>query len=76
MTEQFATPCTDPARGEVFAHSPLTREADVAALIVRSRKAQAEWAALPLRRRLAACRRLRDHHAAGSGRHCRGDQPR
>ena len=61
MTEQTATPCVDPARGEVFAHSPLTREADVASLIARSRKAQAEWAALPLRSRLAACRRLRDH---------------
>ena len=61
MTERVTIPCIDPARGEVFAHSPLTREADVASLIARSRKAQAEWAALPLRHRLAACRRLRDH---------------
>lgn len=61
MTEPFETPCTDPARGEVFARSPLTREDDVAPLIARSRKAQAEWAALPLKSRLAACRRLRDH---------------
>jgi acyl-CoA reductase-like NAD-dependent aldehyde dehydrogenase len=61
MTEPKAIPCTDPARGEVFAHSLLTAEADVAGLIARSRQAQAEWAALPLRRRLAACRRLRDH---------------
>jgi acyl-CoA reductase-like NAD-dependent aldehyde dehydrogenase len=60
MTEQLTTPCIDPARGEVFAHSPLNREADVASLIAGSRKAQVEWAALPLRRRLAACRRLRD----------------
>jgi acyl-CoA reductase-like NAD-dependent aldehyde dehydrogenase len=61
MTEQAASPCIDPARGEVFAHSPLTREADVVSLIARSRKAQSEWAALPPRSRLAACRRLRDH---------------
>ncbi|HEX7503527.1 MAG TPA: aldehyde dehydrogenase family protein, partial [Acidobacteriota bacterium] len=61
MTEPFEIPCTDPARGEVFAHSPLTREADVAPLIARSRMAQAEWAALPLKRRLAACRRLRGY---------------
>jgi succinate-semialdehyde dehydrogenase/glutarate-semialdehyde dehydrogenase len=61
MTDPLATPCIDPARGEVFAHSPLTREDDVAGLIARSRQAQAEWAALPLRGRLAACRRLRDH---------------
>jgi acyl-CoA reductase-like NAD-dependent aldehyde dehydrogenase len=60
MTDQLTTPCTDPARGEVFAYSSLTRAADVAELIARSRKAQGEWAALPLRRRLAACRRLRD----------------
>jgi acyl-CoA reductase-like NAD-dependent aldehyde dehydrogenase len=61
MIEQAASPCTDPARGEVFAQSPLTREADVVSLIARSRKAQFEWAALPLRGRLAACRRLRDY---------------
>lgn len=61
MTEQATIPCIDPARGEVFAHSPLTREADVVSLIARSRKAQAEWAALPPRSRLAACRRLRDY---------------
>ena len=60
MTDQFVIPCTDPARGEVFAHSLLTKEEEVPSLIVRSRKAQAEWAALPMRRRLAACRRLRE----------------
>ena len=61
MTEPSATPCTDPARGEVFAHSPLSREADMGPLIARSRKAQAEWAGLPLHRRLAACRLLGDY---------------
>ena len=61
MTEQNSTPCTDPARGDVFAHSPLALESDVASLIAGSRKAQAEWSAQPLRFRLAACRRLRDH---------------
>jgi acyl-CoA reductase-like NAD-dependent aldehyde dehydrogenase len=61
MTEPLTIPCTDPARGDVFAHSLLTPEADVASLIARSRKAQAEWAAAPLRIRLAACRRLRDY---------------
>jgi acyl-CoA reductase-like NAD-dependent aldehyde dehydrogenase len=60
MNEASAIPCIDPARGEVFAHSLLTAEAEVAGLIGRSRQAQAEWAALPLRRRLAACLRLRD----------------
>jgi acyl-CoA reductase-like NAD-dependent aldehyde dehydrogenase len=61
MTELVTIPCIDPARGEIFAQSALTREADVVSLIARSRKAQSEWAALPLRSRLAACRRLRNY---------------
>jgi acyl-CoA reductase-like NAD-dependent aldehyde dehydrogenase len=58
MTEPKTVPCFDPVRGEVFDRSPLTPEADVAGIIERCRQAQAGWACLPLRKRLACFRRL------------------
>jgi acyl-CoA reductase-like NAD-dependent aldehyde dehydrogenase len=59
MTETNSIPCSDPARGEVFDRSALTPESDMAGIIGRCRQAQAAWASMPLRQRLAPCRRLR-----------------
>ncbi len=60
MIESISISCIDPACGEVFDHSPLTPEAGVSEIIACCRRAQAGWAALPLRRRVEPCRRLRD----------------
>ena len=53
------TVCTDPCTGEVIGHSPVDTPEDVRRAVARAREAQPAWAALPVRRRAAAIRRLR-----------------
>lgn len=53
------TVCTDPCTGEVIGHSPVDTPEDVCRVVARAREAQPAWAALPVCRRAAAIRRLR-----------------
>jgi acyl-CoA reductase-like NAD-dependent aldehyde dehydrogenase len=48
----------NPATGEVCARFPVTLPEDLPAVVERARRAQAEWAALPIRRRCRVLARL------------------
>jgi len=50
----------DPATGEVVGRFEITKAGDLPAIFENARRAQAEWAARPLRDRCAMLRRLRD----------------
>lgn len=58
------TVCTSPATGEVIGHSRVDTSEDVRAAVARARAAQPAWASMPVRGRVAAMRRLRDHVVA------------
>lgn len=55
------TVCTSPATFEVIGRSRVDTPEDVRAAVGRARAAQPAWAAAPVRARVAAVRRLRDH---------------
>ena len=55
-----STTCLNPATGEVIGHSRLTSKDEAVAAIDKARAAQPAWAALPVRARCDAIRRVRD----------------
>jgi acyl-CoA reductase-like NAD-dependent aldehyde dehydrogenase len=58
-TDTEATPCYNPATGELLGASRIDSPADVRAAVARARAAQPAWAALPVKERVAAIIRVR-----------------
>lgn len=63
MGEREQTTCVNPATGEVIGYSPLDSLQSVQDAVKRAREAQPGWAAVPVRERAEAIRRIRDHLA-------------
>lgn len=63
MNEDNATVCVNPATGEVLGHSALNSAEDVKQAVAGARKAQAQWAAMPVKSRAAHLKRMRDYLA-------------
>jgi len=61
---QDATPCMDPATGEVFGHSPLHTVEELRAAVERARRVQPAWGALSPRERARRVLPLRDYLVA------------
>jgi acyl-CoA reductase-like NAD-dependent aldehyde dehydrogenase len=63
MSEREQTTCVNPATGEVIGYSPVDGPEAVREAVLKARKAQPAWAAVPVAERAAAIRRIRDHLA-------------
>lgn len=59
--KEDTTICTDPATGEVIGRVPVVGPDQVRDAIARAREAQASWAETPVKQRVRAMRRVRDH---------------
>lgn len=60
MNHEF-TECLNPATGELLGRSPLNTAEDVRLAVLNARAAQAKWAAVSIRTRARAIRRVRDY---------------
>ncbi len=63
MSDGEQTTCVNPATGEVIGYSPLDSLESVRESVKRARGAQPRWAAVPVKERAEAIRRIRDHLA-------------
>jgi succinate-semialdehyde dehydrogenase/glutarate-semialdehyde dehydrogenase len=63
MSDEAVTPCINPATGEELGHVPLHRPEHVRAAVARASEAQRIWAGVPVKRRAAVLKAMRDHLA-------------
>ena len=55
------TECLNPCTGEVLGYSDVHSPEEVAQMIARARTAQPEWAAIPLKTKVAMLKKVKDH---------------